>query len=219
MIAAAAETQGVRRQYRSVRGTRYDRGHVVIWIKTLLLIVLTFFPMIPAVLARPWISTAAVVGLLGYWIVDPSWGAWVYTGVCMNLLQWRAWQLHLRKLRMSLYVSSPSMAIQNSTSGKAAIGAVIGAIRSGIAGDVPGTCLGVVIAALLFGLQGILFPNPSVVAEACGQPFVTDEELARLLERTDYPTLLRFNRLARKNDLSGPILAAELANFLERERR
>lgn len=111
------------------------------------------------------------------------------------------------------------MAIQNGTSGKAAIGAVVGAFASFIAGDVTGACFGVVIAALLFGLQGILFPNPSVIAQACGHPFVTDEELARLLERIDYPTLLKFNRLARKNGLFGPILAAELANFVERERR
>ena len=191
----------------------------MIWIKALLLILLTFFPMIPAVLALRWISTAVVVGLLGFWMVDPSWGAWVYAGVCLNLLQWRAWQLHLKKLKMSLYVSSPSMAIQSGTSGEAAIGAVAGAIRSFIAGDVLGGCLGLVIAALLFGLQGILFPNPSVIAQACGHPFVTDEELARLLERTDYPTLLKFNRLTRKNGLSRPKLAAELANFLERERR
>lgn len=191
----------------------------MIWIKALLLIVLTFVPMIPAVLALPWISTAVLVGLLGFWMFDPSWGAWVYAGVCLNFLQWRAWQLHLKKLRMSLYVSSPSMAIQNGTSGKAAIGAVVGAILSFIAGDVTGTYLGVVIAALLFGLQGILFPNPSVIAQACGHPFITDEEVARLLERIDYPTLLKFNRLARKNGLSGPILAAELANFVERERR
>ncbi len=191
----------------------------MMWMRAVLLIVLTFFPGIPAVLALPWISTAAVVGLLGYWMMDPSWGAWVYAGVCLNLLQWRAWQLHLNKLRMSLYVSSPSMAIQNGISGKAAIGAVVGAIRGLIAGDAVGTCLGVVIAGLLFGLQGILFPNPSVIAQACGHPFIGDEELSRLLERTDYPMLLKFNRLAQKNGLSGPILAAELANFLERERR
>lgn len=209
----------VRQQYRSGGGTRHERKHVVIWIKALLLVVLTFVPMIPAVLAFLWISTAVVVGLLGFWMVDPSWGAWVYAGICLNLLQWRAWQLHLGKLSMSLYVSSPSMAIQNGTSMKAAIGAVVGAIRSLIAGDVAGTCVGVVIAALLFGLQGMLFPNPSVIAQACGHPFVTDEELARLLERTDYPTLLKFNRLARRNGWAGPILAAELANFLERERR
>jgi hypothetical protein len=51
-----------------------------------------------------------------------------------------------------------------------------------------------------------------------GTPFVSDEELSHLLDRTDYPMLLKFNRLGRKNGLSGPVLAAELANFLERER-
>jgi hypothetical protein len=142
----------------------------VIWIKVLLLIVLCFVPLIPAVLALPRISTAVLVVLLGFWLVERSWGPWVYAGVCLNLLQWRAWQLHIEKLRMSLYVSSPSMAVQNGTSGEAAIGAGIGAIRSLIAGDVAGICLGAVMAALMFGLQGMLFPNPSVIAEACGHP-------------------------------------------------
>jgi len=180
--------------------------------------VLAFVPLIPAVLALSWISTAVVVALLGFWIVEPSWGPWVYAGVCLNLLQWRARQLHLAKLKMSLYMSSPSMAIQNDTSGKAAIGAVLGAIRSLVAGDVAGVCIGVVIAVLLFGLQGVLFPNSSVIAQACGHPFVSDEELSHLLERTDYPTLLKFNRFAKKSGLSGPLLAAELASFLERTR-
>jgi hypothetical protein len=191
----------------------------MIWVKILLLLVLTVLPMVPVVLALPWISTAAVVAMLGFWMVEPSWGPWVYAGICLNLLQWRAWQLHVEKLRMSLYVPSPSMAIQNGTSGEAAIGAGIGAIRSFIAGDVAGICFGVVMAALMFGLQGMLFPNPSVIAQACGHPFVSDEELSHLLERTDYPMLLKFNRLARKSGLGGPILAAQLANFLESEGR
>ena len=92
----------------------------MIWMKTLLLIVLVFIPLVPAVLALPRISTGVVGVLLGFWIVEPSWGPWVYAGVCLNLLQWRVWQLHIEKLRMSLYISSPSMAIQNGTSGKAA---------------------------------------------------------------------------------------------------
>ncbi len=111
------------------------------------------------------------------------------------------------------------MAIRYGNSGEAPVGAVVAVVRSLIDGDVAGTCVGVGLAALLFGLKGILFPNPSVIAQACGHPFVTDEELARLLERTDYPTLLKFNRLARRNGWAGPILAAELANFVERERR
>lgn len=191
----------------------------MIWVKALLLIVLAVLPMIPAVLALPWISTATVVALVGFWIVDSSWGPWVYAGICLNLLQWRAWQLHVDKLRMSAYVSSPSMAMQNGTSVEAAIGALVGAIRSFVAGDMAGTVLGVVVAALLFGLQGILFPNPSVIAQVCGHPFVAAEELSRLLEMADYPTLLKFNRHARKNGLAGPILAVELANVLETKNR
>lgn len=171
--------------------------------------------MVPVVLALPWISTAVVVVLLGFWMVDPSWGPWVYAGICLNLLQWRTRQLHVAKLRMSAYVSSPSMGVQNGTSVEAGIGAVIGAIRSFMAGDIAGTALGVIVAALLLGLQGILFPNPSVISQACGYPFVAPEELSRLLERANYPTLLKFNRRARKKGLSGPMLAIELASVLE----
>jgi hypothetical protein len=48
---------------------------------------------------------------------------------------------------------------------------------------------------------------------------VTEEELMRLLEETDYPTLLKFNRFAQTQSLSKPVLAGELNDFLERERR
>lgn len=41
----------------------------------------------------------------------------------------------------------------------------------------------------------------------------------RLLEETDHPTLLKFNRFAQTKSLSKPVLVAELSNFLERERR
>ena len=112
-------------------------------------------------------------------------------------------------------MSSPSMGVQNGTSVEAGIGAVIGAIRSFMAGDIAGTALGVIVAALLLGLQGILFPNPSVISPACGYPFVAPEELSRLLERADYPTLLKFNRRVRRKGLSGPMLAIELASVLE----
>jgi len=188
----------------------------MIWVKILLLLVLTVLPMVPVVLALPWISTAAVVVLLGFWMLDPSWGPWVYGGICLNLLQWRTRQIHVDKLKMSVYVSSPSMAIQNGTSVEAAIGAAIGAIRSFVAGDISGTALGVIVAGLLFGLQGILFPNPSVITQVCGDPFVAPDELSRLLERADYPTLLKFNRHARKRALSRTMLAVELANVLDR---
>ncbi len=176
---------------------------------------LTVLPFVPAVLALPWVSTLAIVVLVGFWMLDPSWGAWVYAGICLNLIQWRTWQLHVQKLRMSIYVSSPSMGIQNGSSVEAAIGAAIGAVRSFAGGDIVGTALGALVAALLFGLQGILFPNPSVISQACGYPFVSSEELARLLEKADYPTLLKFNRQARRMGISGPMLPVELTKALE----
>ena len=56
---------------------------------------------------------------------------------------------------------------------------------------------------------------PSVIAQACGYPFVSSEELARLLDKLDYPTLLKFNRQARRSGVSGPMLAAELMRVLD----
>src|SRR2546426_5246996 len=126
---------------------------MMIWVKILLLLVLTVLPGVPVVLALPWISTAVVVVLLGFWMVDPAWGPWVYAGICLNLLQWRTWLLYVDKLRMSMYVFSPSMGIQNGTSVEAGGGAVIGAIRSFIGGDIAGTAIWGIVGAPLFGLQ------------------------------------------------------------------
>jgi len=191
----------------------------MIWAKVLLLLVLAVFPMGAALFALRWISTIAIILSLGFWMLDPSWGAWVYVGICLNLIQWRTWQLHIQRLRMSAYVSSPAMAIQNSSSVKAAVGGGIGAVRSFAGGDIVGVALGVLIAAVLFGLQGLLFPNPSIISQACGYPFVSSEELARLLDKLDYPTLLKFNRQARRSGVSGPMLAAELMRVLEERER
>ncbi len=120
---------------------------------------------------------------------------------------------------MSVYVFSLSMAMQNSSSTWLAIGAAIGAIRS-LAGrnDLTGALLGGIVAVLLFGLQAILFPNPTVITQACGYPNVSPEDvpsLMSLLEKADYPTLLKFDREARRAGIFGPMLAAELAKVLE----
>jgi len=187
----------------------------MILIKTVLLLVLAVLPMVPVVFALPWVSTITTVALVGFWLLDPSWGSWLYVGICLNLIQWRAWQLHVKKLRMSVYVSSPTMGIQNGSSVELAIGGGIGAVRSLVGGDFVGTGLGVVVALLLFGLQGILFPNPSVILQACGDPFVSSEELLPLLEKADYPTILRFNRHARKVGILGPLLPVELGKVLD----
>lgn len=57
----------------------------MIWMKVLLLIVLAVVPMIPVVLALPRISTAAIVILLGFWIVEPSWGLRRWLEVVINI--------------------------------------------------------------------------------------------------------------------------------------
>lgn len=191
----------------------------MILVKIVLLLVLAVLPMVPVVFALPWVSTITTVVLVGFWLLDPSWGSWLYVGICLNLMQWRAWQLYVQKLRMSVYVSSPTMGIQNGSSVELAIGAGIGAARSLVGGDFVGTGLGVVVALLLFGLQGILFPNASVISQACGDTFVPPEELLRLLEKADYPTLLRFNRQARKVGILGPMLPVELTKVLEEKQR
>jgi hypothetical protein len=103
--------------------------------------------------------------------------------------------------------------------GRAAIGAGIGAVRSLVAGDLVGIGLGVVVGAALIGLQGVLFPNPSVILQACGDPFVSSEEILPLLERADYPTLMRFNRHARKSGLLGPLIPLELGRMLDEKQR
>lgn len=187
----------------------------MILTKIVLLLVLAVLPRVPVVFALPWVSTISTVALVGFWLLDPSWGSWLYVGICLNLLQWRTWQLYVKKLRMSVYVSSPTMGIQNGSSVELAIGAGIGAVRSLVGGDFVGTGLGVVVALLLFGLQGILFPNSSVILQACGDPFVSSEELLLLLEKADYPTLLRFNRHARKVGILGPVVPIELGKVLD----
>jgi hypothetical protein len=50
-------------------------------------------------------------------------------------------------------------------------------------------------------------------------PFLPDDELSDLLERASYPMLLKFNRLAWRSGLAGPLLPAEFANFLESQER
>src|SRR5574337_538082 len=187
--------------------------------KLLLLITLAIVPMVPVVFALPGVSTVVVVGLVGFWVLDPSWGPWLYVGSCLSLMQWRAWEIYVKRLKMAKYVFSPSMHIQNRSAVWLGIGAVIGSIRSFAGGDLIGGVLGGLVAVLLLGLQGILFPNPTVISRACGHPMVAVEELSRLLEKTDYPTLLKFNRQARRKLISGLMLASELARMLEENER
>jgi hypothetical protein len=187
--------------------------------KLLLSLVLAFLPLVPVVFTVPIIRAIVGIALLGWWMLDPSWGAWVYAGICLNVMQYRGWHLYVGKMRMSAYVLSPSMKMQNSSSVWLGIGAVIGGLRSLALGDPAGVVIAGLVAALLFGLQALLFPNPRIIVQACGYPFVSSEcvsSLLPLLEKLDYPTLLRFNRQTRKAGIpGGPIIAAELAKLLD----
>jgi len=163
----------------------------MIIVKVLLLPVLAILPLLPLAFTLPVIRTIAVIGLLGFWMLDPSWGSWVYVGICLNLMWYRAYLLYVEKLRMSVYVFSPTTGMQNSSSVWLAIGAAIGGIRSLTVGDLTGAVLGGLVAVLLIGLQGILFPNPAVISQGCGYPNVSPEDLPSfmtLLEKADYPT-------------------------------
>ena len=183
----------------------------MITVKIVLLLLFTVVPVVPVVLALPFVSTLFVLGLVAAWLAAPSWGSWLYVGSCLGLMQWRAQELYLSRLRMSVYVSSPSMAEQNSASVWLAVGAAVGGIRSFAGGDMTWAVLGGLVALTLFGLQGILFPSPAMISQACGYPMVSLTELQLLLDKIDYPTLLRFNREARKSGGFGK----DLARFLE----
>ena len=183
----------------------------MIAVKIILLLLFAVGPVVSVVLAMPFVSTLFVLGLVAAWLAAPSWGSWLYVGSCLGLMQWRAYLLYLSRLRMSVYVSSPSMAEQNRASVWLAAGAAVGGIRSFAGGDMTWAVLGGLVALTLFGLQGILFPNPAVISQACGYPTVSLTELQLLLDKIDYQTLLRFNREARKSGAFG----MDLARFLE----
>ena len=200
---------------------RVMRPSVMITVKIVLLLLFAIGPVTAVVLAFPFVSTLFVLGLVAAWLVAPSWGPWLYVGTCLGLMQWRAHLLYLSRMKMSVYVSSPSMAEQNTASVWLAVGAAVGGIRSFAGGDMTWAVLGGLLALTLFGLQGILFPSPVMISQACGYPMVSLTELQLLhrqpatlqllLDKIDYPTLLRFKREARKSGGFG----TDLARFLE----
>ena len=132
--------------------------------KLILTAVLGLLPFVGLVLALPLISTAVVIGIVVFWLFVPSWGPWLYCGVCLNLMRSRTYLLYVGKLNMRAYLESPGMMIQNGTSTELAIGGIVGAVRSFVGNDTTGAVAGGLIALLLFGLQSVLFPNPGVIA-------------------------------------------------------
>ena len=85
----------------------------MIAVKIALLVLLTVIPLTPVLLSLPVISVVVVIALAAPWLINPSWGPRIFVGSSLGLIQWRVWQLYLQRLKMSVYVSSPSMAIQN----------------------------------------------------------------------------------------------------------
>jgi len=184
-------------------------------VKIALLVLLTLVPVTPVLLSLPVMSVVVVVALAAAWLLIPSWGPWIYVGGSLGLIQWRVWQLYLQHLKMSVYVSSPSMAIQNRSAVWLAVGAAAGAIRSFAAGDIAWTVIGALLAILLFGLQGVLFPDAAVISQVCGYPLISLEELQSLLDRVDYPTLLAFNKASKKSGGFG----MDLSHYLDKQAR
>ncbi len=193
----------------------------MITVKIVLLLLFALFPFAAVMLAFPFVSPLFVLGLVAAWLAAPSWGPWLYVGTCLGLMLWRAELLYLRRMRMPVYVPSPTMAIQNTASVCLAVGAAVGGIRSFAGGDITWAVSGGLVALTLFCLQGILFPSPLMISQACGYPVVSLTELQLLhrqpatlqllLDKIDYPTLLRFKREARKSGGFG----TDLARFLE----
>jgi hypothetical protein len=187
----------------------------MIVLKLALLVLLVFVPLTPVLLSLPLLSTLVVAALTAIWLLVPSWGGWIFVGTSFGLIQSRVWQLYLQRLKMSVYVSSPSMAIQNRSAVWLAIGAAVGAIRSGIGGDIGWAVVGALLAITLFASQGILFPNAAVISQACGYPLVSLDELQSLLNRLDYPTLLAFNKESRRAGAFG----VDLDTYLKKRAR
>jgi hypothetical protein len=131
----------------------------MIAVKIVLLLVFAVFPVVAVVLAFPLVSTLFVLGLVAAWLAIPSWGPWLYVGCCLGLMQWRAELLYLSRTRMSVYVSSASMAEQNSASVLLAVGAVVGGIRSFAAGDTTWAVLGGLVALHTFWPAGDSLPQ------------------------------------------------------------
>ena len=83
---------------------------------------LYFAPLTPVLLAMPLLSALVVVALTVVWSLVPSWRGWIFVGTSLGLMQWRVWKLYVQRLAMSVYVYSPSMAIQNRSAVWLAIG-------------------------------------------------------------------------------------------------
>jgi hypothetical protein len=137
----------------------------MLWIKIVLMLVLIFLPS-HLILTLPFVSSAAVLLVVGFWMVVPGWGPWIYAGICGSLIQWRIWLISqeygwrsfLRRPRsVAVDRRSPSLINQNVASAWLMFGGIAGAVRSWYAADGLGALVGVIVGIALLLLQGILF--------------------------------------------------------------
>lgn len=120
------------------------------------LLVFTVVPIASTLLGL-WVVNMLAVGALGIlWLAWPSVGSVLYTATWVNLVGYRL--AHTVLARDRLGTAFPmTVNNQNGASAWLMILGVLGAVRSGFAGDGPGIALGVVGAAVLFFSQGPLF--------------------------------------------------------------
>lgn len=127
-----------------------------VWIKLLLVLALAVIP-VHLILALPVVSPVAVIAVIGFWMVAPAWGAWIYAGVCANLVLWRIWLIWPSGSLPEYARYSPSLANQNSGSAWLGIGGIVGAIRSWYDGESAGVLIGLIVGVGLLIVQGVLF--------------------------------------------------------------
>ncbi len=124
--------------------------------KWLLIVALALLPIPTLIFGLSGINFISVAFLLVIWIFAPSLGGWLYTACWVNLVGMR---LCYTK-RAGPYLDEMftlTVAEQNRASTLLIILGLIGAIRSGLQGNIIGILLGLVSAVILFLAQPTLF--------------------------------------------------------------
>jgi hypothetical protein len=122
------------------------------WWQWALLVVWAVVPIPSLLLGLGGINVVMVAVLLILWLASPSVGCWVYVATWVNLVGYRL------LLGRQLQATPMTMSNQNGASAWLAALGIVGAIRSGFAGDAVATALGVV-GVVLFMVQGPLFSS------------------------------------------------------------
>ncbi len=120
------------------------------------LLVFAVLPIASTLLGLGVVNMLAVGALCISWLAWPSVGSVLYTATWVNLVGYRL--VHTIITRDRVRIAFPmTVNNQNGASAWLMILGVLGAIRSGFAGDGLGIALGVIGTAVLFFSQGPLF--------------------------------------------------------------